>query len=192
MTTSANGDQKVSPTENEDFEARGDAGDARLPVTGRFRKKHPVVDAVQWWRNGDHPLDDSHLLEPGDSTTQFEPFLSEGKIVRRHLTPEMNGHHQCPRCSRIMHDHGWIETPEAGYIVCPGDFIIQGAQDEFYPCEPLIFQATYEPADGVTVTISRADLDLVMSGFVMFLPDDVLPRAQAAYERIAALLGAQK
>lgn len=27
-----------------------------------------------------------------------------------------------------------------------GDFIIQGAQNEFYPCERSVFEQTYEPA----------------------------------------------
>ena len=43
-----------------------------------------------------------------------------------------------------MHVHGWIDTPEGGHIVCPGDYIITGVQGEYYPCKPDIFAQTYE------------------------------------------------
>jgi hypothetical protein len=44
-----------------------------------------------------------------------------------------------------MHEHGWIDTPEGGHIVCPGDYVITGVKEERYPCKPDIFDATYEP-----------------------------------------------
>lgn len=43
-----------------------------------------------------------------------------------------------------MQDHGWIDTPEGGHTVCPGDWIITGVVGERYPCKPDIFEATYE------------------------------------------------
>jgi len=46
-----------------------------------------------------------------------------------------------------MHDHGWIDTLEARHNVCPGDWIITGIQNEFYPCKDEIFRLTYEPVD---------------------------------------------
>ena len=40
--------------------------------------------------------------------------------------------------------YGWIKTLEGGYIVTPGDWIIEGVKGEFYPCKPDIFKKTYE------------------------------------------------
>lgn len=38
-----------------------------------------------------------------------------------------------------------IFTLEGIMIASPGDWVIKGVQDEFYPCKPDIFAATYEP-----------------------------------------------
>ena len=38
-----------------------------------------------------------------------------------------------------------IETLEGPLTVRPGWWIIQGVQGELYPCDPDIFDATYEP-----------------------------------------------
>lgn len=95
----------------------------------KYTKKPITIEATQWWRNGDHPLD-------GDSGW-------EGKIVRYYRTPDMDGQHKCKHCGEIMHLHGWIDTLEGGHNVCPGDYIITGIKGEMYPCKPDIFEATY-------------------------------------------------
>jgi hypothetical protein len=41
-------------------------------------------------------------------------------------------------------NHIAIETLEGTMQARPGDFIIKGVSDEFYPCKPHIFEATYE------------------------------------------------
>jgi hypothetical protein len=93
-----------------------------------YRKKPVVVEATQWFKNGDHP----EWMHGGQ-----DPFLSEGRVVRQ----------QCGHCGISMHDHGWIDTLEGGHIiVCPGDWIITGVNGEHYPCKPDIFTATYELA----------------------------------------------
>jgi hypothetical protein len=38
-----------------------------------------------------------------------------------------------------------IPTLEGKMKVSDGDWIIKGVKDEFYPCKPDIFEATYEP-----------------------------------------------
>ena len=103
----------------------------------KYRKKPVVVEATQWFCNGDHPQDNSRVIEDGDDT-----FLSEGAVVRRYNHP--GGIPTCPHCSRPLRVHGWIDTLEGGHIVCPGDFIITGVKGEVYPCKPDIFEATYE------------------------------------------------
>jgi len=98
----------------------------------KFRKKPVVIEASQWFENGDHPAD-------GASD-------AEGRVVRYYRHPRGDGQEACQHCARIMHDHGWIDTLEGDHIVCPGDWVITGVQGERYPCKPDIFLATYEPA----------------------------------------------
>lgn len=40
-----------------------------------------------------------------------------------------------------------IATLEGAMTARPGDWIIKGVKNEFYPCKPEIFAATYEPAE---------------------------------------------
>jgi hypothetical protein len=105
----------------------------------KFRKKPVVIEATQWFKNGDHPQDFSERGRGG---------LTEGKVVRYYRTPEMDGQTKCNHCDQIMHVHGWIDTLEGGHIVCPGDWIITGVKGEHYPCKPDIFEATYERVEG--------------------------------------------
>lgn len=111
----------------------------------KYRKKPVVIEAVQWHKNGDHPLDNCHEVHPDpESATQFESFLSEGEVVGYYRHPDVHGQAQCGGCGRIMNDHGWIDTLEGGLIVCPGDWIITGVAGEVYPCKPEIFAQTYD------------------------------------------------
>lgn len=107
----------------------------------KFRKKPIVIEAHQWFENGDHPKDNSKILIHSETK---EPFLSEGEIVRFFRHPGIPGRLTCSKCLRRISDHGWIDTPEGGHNVCPGDWIIKGIKGELYPCKPDIFAATYE------------------------------------------------
>jgi hypothetical protein len=40
-----------------------------------------------------------------------------------------------------------IDTLEGQMRADPGDYIIRGVADEYYPCKPAIFEATYEPVE---------------------------------------------
>jgi len=104
----------------------------------RFRKKPIVIEAHQWFTNGDHPSD--YALEDGGND-------SEGQIVRYFRRPDVRGESLCLECGARFRVHGWIDTREDGHRVCPGDWIITGVQGERYPCKPDIFEATYEPAE---------------------------------------------
>lgn len=104
----------------------------------QYRKKPVVIDAIQWFKNGDHPEDDCYIVK------HEEPFLSEGKVVRYFNHPFGSSGIKCKHCREIMHVHGWIDTLEGGHIVCPGDYIITGVKNERYPCKPDIFEATYD------------------------------------------------
>ena len=104
-----------------------------------YRKKPVVIEATQWFRNGDHP-DDFSDRDNADSS----PPAREGMVVKRYRRPDKPGSSRCETCSYTFNDHGWIETLEGGHIVCPGDFIITGVAGERYPCKPDIFDQTYE------------------------------------------------
>jgi hypothetical protein len=99
----------------------------------KFRKKAIVIEATQWFKNGDHP--DDHSAE------------SEGKVVRYYRNPNGDSEKECNYCHQTMHYHGWIDTLEGGHIVCPSDWIITGAAGEYYPYKDNIFKATYEPVE---------------------------------------------
>lgn len=104
----------------------------------KYRKKPVAIEATQWFKNGDHPLDCSRLAN-GD--------MVEGSVVRYYRDPEFSGELKCSICGNKYHDHGWIDTLEGGHIVCPGDWIITGVKGEHYPCKPDIFEMTYEAAE---------------------------------------------
>jgi hypothetical protein len=106
----------------------------------KFRKKPVVIDATQWFENGNHPEDHAVVVDNRDAGQH--PFQTEGKVVRRYI-----GLDDCCHCGQVMNVHGWVDTLEGGHIVCPGDWIITGIKGEHYPCKPDIFAATYEPLE---------------------------------------------
>ena len=118
----------------------------------QFTKRPIDIEATQWFKNGDHPLDysrDHDGLEGGELRTftaaERKANDWEGDIVRYYRHPGMDSQTPCKHCGQIMHIHGWIDTLEGGHIVCPGDWIITGVKGEHYPCKPDIFEATYLP-----------------------------------------------
>jgi hypothetical protein len=131
----------------------------------RYRKKPVEVDAVQWWKNGDHPhdrvgeqeLDVGALAEqhpeifdnpdgmvgpvPEDAPT-YERL--EGAVVRFFRHPDFPGDAVHKRCGRTWDEHGWIDEQLCQHSVCPGDWVLTDALGGHYPCEPHVFAATYE------------------------------------------------
>ena len=106
----------------------------------KFVKKPIVIEATQWFKNGDHPEDDCRTLESDEG-----PFLSEGKVVRYFRRPDIDDDKECNWCGGTMRDHGWIDGPEGGVTVCPSDWIITGAGgDQYYALKTVIFNHTYE------------------------------------------------
>ena len=108
----------------------------------KFKKKPVIVEAHQWFKNGDHPKDDTQMIASSDAP--HEVFASEGKIGRYFRRPDVPGVSVCQICKYTFHCHGWIDTLEGGHNVCPGDWIITGVKGEVYPCKPDIFALTYE------------------------------------------------
>ena len=95
-----------------------------------YRKKPVVIEAIEYL-----PFVGEQLPHEQDDTFPvIDSYFNQG-------TPE---NWTCPHCHQLASPHGWVETLEGGHIACPGDFIIKGVQNEFYPCKPDIFAATYE------------------------------------------------
>lgn len=107
----------------------------------KYRKRSIEVEAIQWFKNGDHPEDNCIRVQE-DSISGG--FLSEGEVVRYFRHPRMCDGSICSKCRIENSQHGWIDTAEGEHRVCPGDWIIKGIKGEFYPCKPDIFKATYD------------------------------------------------
>ena len=106
-----------------------------------YRKKTPLVNASQWFKNGDHPNDGTEVFENGE----FKGELLEGKVVRYYRDPSINGKIACSVCGAIMHEHGWIDDGSHGHTVCPGDMIVQHETGgNYYPFNINIFNSTYD------------------------------------------------
>lgn len=115
----------------------------------KYRKKPVVIEATQWFKNGDHPLDyenpDKGRVGGAVYSLAYRRELNwEGDVVRYYRHPQVAGDKMCNMCKHVFHNHGWIDTLEGGHIVCPGDWIITGVKGEHYPCKPDIFEMTYE------------------------------------------------
>lgn len=79
------------------------------------------VDAHQWHKSGDYPSDNSQQRMDRDAQ---EVFLTEGKVVRRFIHPNMDGDHYCAKCGNRTKIHGWIDQGDEGLTVCPGDWVV--------------------------------------------------------------------
>ncbi len=86
----------------------------------KYRKKPIIIEAVQWFKVGDH------LRVFAYSHIQTRP---------------------CTICLHALNAHGEIRTLEGLHIVCPGDWIITGIKGEHYPCKDDIFEASYEKVE---------------------------------------------
>lgn len=145
----------------------------------KYRKKPVVIEATQWFKNGDHPQDyteDHEGFENGAprifTGEERQAKEWEGDVVRYFRRPDISGQTACRHCSRLMHDHGWIDTKEGGHIVCPGDWVITGVKGERYPCKPDIFAETYEAVDPPRPTIDELEQILKEdSGVITIHPD---------------------
>lgn len=138
----------------------------------QYRKKPVVIEATQWFENGDHPEDyvgtEVDPVSGTEYTAEYRREHSwEGSVVRYFRHPDVPSEQACKHCARIMHDHGWIDTLEGGHIVCPGDYVITGVQGERYPCKPDIFAETYsaaKPELAKKITVDQAQKKLFIDG----------------------------
>ena len=119
----------------------------------KFRKKPVVIEATQWKKNGDHPLDE--VFRPWEDSGEIPTEAREGKIVRYFRRPDVRATERCQKCDCHMQNHGWIDTLEGGHIVCPYDWIITGVVGEYYPCKNDVFLKSLDEVQYSPFDISR-------------------------------------
>jgi len=91
----------------------------------KYRKKPVVIEAVQW--NGKNHED-------------IRRFYEDEKTERWLASDHVDGRPVC----------FYIKTREGKMNLRPWDYLIKGIQNEFYPCKPDIFEATYEKVEEST------------------------------------------
>lgn len=90
-----------------------------MPTFQLFRKKPVVIEAALF----------DGTVERGDAISQWAALFGVGILVQT-----------LDACTTLH-----VETLEGTMQASKGDFIIRGVRDEFYPCKPDIFNATYDP-----------------------------------------------
>lgn len=109
----------------------------------QYRKKPTLIEATQWFHNGDHPGDESTPIDSPDGGAR----VTEGKVVRYFKSLTIPGARACAICGNPMSLHGqltWTRTGEEE-LVCPGDYVVTDAKGRFYAMSAKNFEAMYEP-----------------------------------------------
>lgn len=89
-----------------------------------FRKRPVEIEAMPW--DG-----------TAEAATRIIDWVLEHGGTARY---SCKGHSQCKPGTHVLA----IETLEGVMEAPPGWWILRGVQGEFYPCQPEIFEATYE------------------------------------------------
>jgi hypothetical protein len=89
---------------------------------------------IQWWKNGDHPDDNSEQIDPAEYDAGMVSTLTEGAVVKHWLTNTADGaraHKLCDVCSSPMRNHGKVGKQ----IVHPGDWVTLNKGKDGYSAE---------------------------------------------------------
>lgn len=82
----------------------------------KYRSKPVEIDAVQWFKHGDHAAVEQH---------------------------PMSGSSLCGWCNKVLSDHGWIGGVG---MACPGDWVITYGNGTHGILKPRVFEKSYELA----------------------------------------------
>ncbi len=107
----------------------------------KYRKKPVLLEATQWFKNGDHPQDHS---TPIDTSGRGEK-LTEGQVVKFFRSLNIPGGRFCSECGNVMQKHGQINGLNGEEVVHPGDYVVTDAKGRFYVLRPEEFERLYEP-----------------------------------------------
>lgn len=100
------------------------------------------IEAIQWFKEGDHPDDCSCLVEDPDQPEE----KTEGSVVGRVSSANLDEMGNiCTLCGKRFYEHGRLRA--SGVLVFPGDWIITTLSGRYYPLKPDIFEQIYERVD---------------------------------------------
>ena len=102
----------------------------------RFTKRPVTIEAAQL-TSDTAQWHDIYLWVEANTLGSFEPL----DVIEGRKPCPSSGVSIDPRDGRLI-----ISTLEGLHWADQGDWITRGIQGEFYPCNPDIFEATYEPA----------------------------------------------
>lgn len=94
------------------------------------RMTDEVVSAVRWFKDGDHPEDESKLLSNGNMT--------EGKVVGFYRRRD-DEDRKCVLCGHVMYNHGMLGDK----LICPGYWIINKEDGTYDACGDKFFKKLY-------------------------------------------------
>lgn len=97
----------------------------------KYKNLSEVVEAAQWFKEGDHPEVIKVLITP-------EGTVREDSIIYSAWEDSIG--------SRLVTLVYAVETPEGLMPVAAGDYIITRANGEMSPCKPDIFEQIWKPA----------------------------------------------
>ncbi|MBS1187041.1 MAG: hypothetical protein H6R04_1059 [Burkholderiaceae bacterium] len=97
----------------------------------RYKNASEVIDAVQWFKEGDHPEVIRILITP-------EGTVGQDSIIYDAWEASIGG----PLVTLV---HA-VETADGLMPVSAGDYIITHASGEMVPCKPDVFEQMWQPA----------------------------------------------
>lgn len=106
----------------------------------KYRKKPVLTEATQWFKNGDHPKDESKPVEKAEGS----PGLTEGRVVRYFQSLNIPGGRFCSECGNVMQKHGILNGLNGEETICPGDYIVTDRRGRYYKLSAAEFEAQYE------------------------------------------------
>lgn len=133
---------------------------------GYYRKKQQIiVEAYQWFKNGDHPKDES--FSPCPETGEIPKEPREGKVIKYFKVSSLKEDILCKDCGKPLKSHGFLEDTyaqkrtishrnshiglghiEDGFVICPGSYILTNPVDGYLPFDEKGFEKIHEEVNG--------------------------------------------
>jgi hypothetical protein len=108
----------------------------------KYRKKTPLIEATQWFKNGDHPQDESEAIENSDPKV-VQPFRALDVMDALDALNTL-GRQYCPLCGNLMKNHGVLEGVNGEEYVCPSDYIVTDRNGGYSRLSRGEFESQYE------------------------------------------------
>ena len=107
-------------------------------------EKVTTVEAVQWFKVGDHPNDRlgevlAHPHMVGDVKRG-----AESAYIKPYQTSKNLGGKRDTLCGEAWRDHGLLDSNGIKIVVCPGDWIVTEEDGRSYTERPADFATKYK------------------------------------------------